>query len=222
VWDWNLNGWNSMSAIQYAALTTPTGLTGNSVQQANLQQQTATINAATTDVDMGSPQTVCWEGTTTCSGGASVNTAYGWYLNLPGTNEQVIYNPELVQQALTVNSIVPAANDPTSCAIPNDTGFTYVFNAMTGTAFNQVFLPPSEAANPVVNTNPAYLDANAIGMQTNATGSSFITGNSSGTMYLIYETNQTGAANSAIQSGTLGLNLPPNTTGRRINWVERR
>jgi type IV pilus assembly protein PilY1 len=131
-----------------------------------------------------------------------------------------------VQQALTVNSIVPASNDPTSCAIPIDTGITYVLSAMTGAAFNQVFLPPSEAANPVVNTNPAYLDANAIGMQTNATGSSFITGNSSGTMYLIYETNQVqggnGANAGAIASGTLGLNLPPNTTGRRLNWIERR
>ena len=60
----------------------------------------------------------------------------------------------------------------------------------------------------------------------NATGSSFITGNSSGTMFLIYETNQVqggnGANNGNIQSGTLGLNLPPNTTGRRINWIERR
>ena len=228
VWDWNLINWDSMSTVQYAALTAAnaTGLTGNgTIQQANLQQQTATINAATNNRDMGSPQTVCWEATSTCAGGASMNVKYGWYLNLPGTNEQIIYNPELVQQALTVNSIVPAANDPTSCAIPIDTGFTYVFSAMTGTAFNQVFLPPSEAANPVVNTNPAYLDANAIGMQTNATGSSFITGNSAGTMYLIYETNQvqgTGNAANAIQAGTLGLNLPPNTTGRRINWIERR
>jgi len=230
VWDWNLNGWNSMSNVQYAALTTPSGLTGTTVQQANLEQQTATINAATNNRDMGAPQIICWEGTTTCAGGASANAEYGWYLNLPGSNEQIIYNPELVQQALTVNSIVPAANDPTSCAIPTDTGFTYVFYAMTGTVIqNQgygVFLPPSEQQNPNVNTNPAYLDANAIGMQTNATGSSFITGNSSGTMYLIYETNQVqggnGAASNAIQAGTLGLNLPPNTTGRRINWVERR
>ncbi|HLJ37370.1 MAG TPA: hypothetical protein VKT54_03065, partial [Steroidobacteraceae bacterium] len=91
-------------------------------------------------------------------------------------------------------------------------------------AFNQVFLPPSEIAAGL-NTNPAYADANAIAMQTNATGSSFITGNSSGTMYLVYETNQvqSGAgATGAIQGGTLGLNLPPNTTGRRISWVERR
>jgi type IV pilus assembly protein PilY1 len=225
VWDWNLASWNSMSGAQYAALApaAATGLSASgSVQQANLTQQTATINATTNNRDMSNPQTICWQGTTTCAGGASANTMYGWYLNLPGSNEQIIYNPELVQQALTVNSVVPAANDPTSCAIPTDTGITYVLSAMTGTAFNQVFLPPAEAANPVVNTNPAYLDANAVGMQTNATGSSFITGNSSGTMYLVVETNQVQANSSNIQSNTFGMNLPSNTTGRRINWVERR
>jgi hypothetical protein len=63
-------------------------------------------------------------------------------------------------------------------------------------------------------------------MQTNATGTSFITSNSAGGMYLIYETNQvqggSGAPANALQIGTLGLNLPPNTTGRRISWIERR
>ena len=226
VWDWNLTTWDSVARVQYAALTAASsGLSGaNTVQQSNLAAQVVSINAnAGNNRDITSNQTVCWQGTTTCTSG---NNKFGWYMNLPGTQEQVIYNPELVQQALTVNTIVPASNDPTACAIPSDTGFTYVLSAMTGGAFNQVFLPPSEAANPVVNTNPAYLDASAIGMQTNATGSSFITGNSSGTMFLIYETNQVqggaGAAGNAIQSGTLGLNLPPNTTGRRINWVERR
>jgi hypothetical protein len=63
-------------------------------------------------------------------------------------------------------------------------------------------------------------------MQTNATGSSFITGNASGTKFLIYETNQvqsgTGANGNNILGGTLGLNLPANTTGRRLTWIELR
>jgi type IV pilus assembly protein PilY1 len=229
VWDWNLGAWDSASGVKYASLTaTATGLGGNAVGQANLAQQVATINAATGNRDMAAATQICFAGTSLCASGA--NNQFGWYLNLPGAQEQIIYSPELVQQALTVNSIVPAANDPTSCAIPSDTGFTYVLYAMTGGVIQNngygVFLPPSELNNPNVNTNPAYLDANAIAMQTNATGSSFITGNSSGTMFLIYETNQVqggnGANNGNIQSGTLGLNLPPNTTGRRINWIERR
>ena len=228
VWDWNLTAWDTLSRVQYAALSaTASGLGGNPIQQASLTAQVATINAATGNRDMSSTNQICWMGTSTCVGS---NNKFGWYLNLPGTQEQIIYSPELVQQALTVNSIVPASNDPTSCAIPTDTGFTYVLYAMTGGVIQNngygVFLPPSELNNPNVNTNPAYLDANAIALQTNATGSSFITGNSSGTMYLIYETNQVqggnGANNGNIQSGTLGLNLPPNTTGRRISWIERR
>jgi type IV pilus assembly protein PilY1 len=226
VWDWNLTNWNTLSKVQYAALApaAATGLSGTNqtILQANLEAQTVTINATTGNRDILSNQTICWFGSTSCSG---TNSEYGWYINLPGGAEQVIYNPELVQQAITVNSIVPATNDPTSCALPLDTGFTYVLSAMTGAAFNQVFLPASEAANPNVNTNPAYLDSAAIAMQTDATGSSFITGNASGTMFLIYETNQVqggAGGNSAIGSGTLGLNLPPNTSGRRISWIERR
>ena len=225
VWDWNMSSWDGQSTVQYAALAAnATGLGGanHTVQAANLQAQTVTVNASTGNRDILTNAQVCWAGTAICTG---TNNQFGWYLNLPGTQEQVIYSPELVAQALTVNSIVPAPNDPTSCAIPTDTGYTYVLSAMTGAAFNQVFLPPSEAQNPLVNTNPAYLDANAIGIQTNATGSSFITGNSSGTMYLIYETNQAaggGAGGGQIGSGTLGLNLPPNTSGRRLSWIERR
>ena len=150
---------------------------------------------------------------------------FGWYLNFPGTGEQVIFSPELVQQAITVNSIVPAANAPTSCTILSDTGFTYVLSAMTGAAFIEVFLPPSEALNPGVNTNQAYLDPHAIAMQTNATGSSFITQNGSGVSYLVYETNQAqGGANGGNNSPgqPLGLNLPPNTIGHRLSWTERR
>jgi hypothetical protein len=96
---------------------------------------------------------------------------------------------------------------------------------MSGGAFNQVFLPPNQAANSAVNTNPRYTDTAAIAMQTNATGSSFITLNSAGTRYLVYETDQTqgsGAGGNNIANGSLGLNLPPNTTGRRLSWVERR
>ena len=181
-----------------------------------------TIDATTQNRDIANNATVCWAALSTCSG----NKQFGWYINLPGTQEQIIYSPALVSQALTVNSIVPATNNPTSCTNQSDTGFTYVLSAMTGAAFNQVFLPPSEAANSAVNSNPKYTDTNAIAMQTNATGSSFITSNAAGTRFLVFETNQVqsgaGANGNNILGGTLGLNLPPNTTGRRLTWIELR
>jgi type IV pilus assembly protein PilY1 len=236
IWDWNLTasdggrlgpgagnpaGWNGLSSAPYASLTrTNTGLASPyTLSLANLQAQTVTINATTQNRDIANSATICWAALSTCSS----NKQFGWYINLPGTQEQVIYGAELVSQALTVNSIVPATNNPTSCANQSDTGFTYVLSALTGAAFNQVFLPPSEAANSAVNTNPRYTDTNAIAMQTNATGSSFITGNAAGTRFLVYETNQVESGNANnILGGTLGLNLPPNTTGRRLTWIELR
>ena len=239
VWDWNLSvsdggilgpgaanpaGWNGLSGAQYAGLThANTGLASPyTLTLANLQAQTATINTTTQNRDIANNATICWAALSTCAS----NKQFGWYINLPGAQEQIIYGAELVSQALTVNSIVPATTNPTSCGNQSDTGFTYVLSAMTGGAFNQVFLPPSEAANSAINTNPRYTDTNAIAILTNATGSSFITSNAAGTRFLVYETNQVesgmGANGSNILGGTLGLNLPPNTAGRRLTWIELR
>jgi hypothetical protein len=125
-----------------------------------------------------------------------------------------------------VNTIVPAVNTPTSCTVLSDTGFTYVLSALTGAAFNEVFLPPDEQINPNVNQNAAYTDPNAIGIQTNATGSSLVILNASGTPYLVFQTNQSGsgsAGNGGTNStNTLGTNQPANNTGRRVSWVQRR
>ena len=239
VWDWNLSvsdggilgpgaanpaGWNGLSGAQYAGLThANTGLASPyTLTLANLQAQTATINTTTQNRDIANNATICWAALSTCAS----NKQFGWYINLPGAQEQIIYGPELVSQALTVNSIVPATTNPTSCGNQSDTGFTYVLSAMTGGAFNQVFLPPSEAANSAINTNPRYTDTNAIAILTNATGSPFVTSNAAGTHFLVYETNQVqsgaGANGDNLLGGTLGLNLPPNTAGRRLTWIELR
>ena len=220
VWDWNLKGWNSMSSAQYAAMTlASTGLSGfGTLSQANLQAQTVTINGSTQNRDIATNATICWASQSACTGGAA---QFGWYLNLPGNLEQIIFNPQLVAQALTVNSVVPAVNSSTSCALQGDTGFTYVLSAMTGGAFNEAFLPPSEAATGL-STNPAYADTQAIGIQTNATGSSFITTNQAGTEFLVFETNHVASGSANLQGGALGLNLPPNTVGRRLSWIEHR
>jgi type IV pilus assembly protein PilY1 len=226
VWDWNLTAWNTLSpTAQYAALTaTQAGLT--TMTQSNLQYQTVTINTTTQDRDIASNATICWTGQTGCTGSAG---KFGWYLNFPGTQEQVVFNPELVEQAITVNTIVPAVNTPTSCTVLSDSGFTYVLSALTGGAFNEVFLPPDEQINPNVNQNAAYTDPNAIGIQTNATGSSLVILNASGTPYLVFQTNQSGSGtgsngsgNSSNTTNTLGTNQPANNTGRRVSWVQRR
>jgi type IV pilus assembly protein PilY1 len=218
VWDWNMSAWNSISSAQYAALASGGPGVPTTLGQSNLQAQSVTINSTTQDREITANATICWAGSPQCASSGQ----FGWYLNLPGAQEQIIYSPELVAQALTVNSIVPAVNVPTSCANLSDTGFTYVLSAMTGGAFNQAFLPPSEATNPAINNNPAYTDQYAIGIQTNATGSAFITSNSAGTLFLIYQTNLVQTGGQSLQGGTLGLNLPANVIGRRLTWSELR
>lgn len=220
VWDWNMSAWNAHASVQYAGMSSAaTGLSTSYLTPGNLQAQTVTVNTATQDREIANNATICWAGQTSCASG---NNKFGWYLNLPGAQEQVVYSPELVMQALTVNSVVPASSSVTSCAPPSDAGFSYVLNAMTGGAFNQVFLPPSVAANSLYATDPKYNDTTAIAIQTNATGTPFVTTNAGGTRFLVYETNQVQTGSANIAGGTLGLNLPPNSTGRRLSWIERR
>jgi type IV pilus assembly protein PilY1 len=233
VWDWNLSasdggskgpgtgnpaGWNGLSTTaQYASLTrTGAGLT--TMRPANLVYQTVTINASTQDREIATNSTICWAGSSGCTGASA---KFGWYLNLPGSSEQVIYSPVLVEQALSVNTIQPAVQSQGSCTTVADSGFTYVLSAMTGGAFNTVFIPPGAAGQALIN-NPAYNDPIAIGMQTNATGSSFVVLNSTGTPYLVFQTNQAANTNGDTNGAPIGPNLPPNTTGKRISWIQRR
>ncbi len=84
IWDSNMASWNAMSSVQYASLTSPPA----SITTANLQKQTISA-AAQAGVFDDTSNTVCWADNTSC--GSTLQ--YGWYLQLPGTNEQVIYNP---------------------------------------------------------------------------------------------------------------------------------
>ncbi len=244
VWDWNLSGsdggrlgpgtghpagWDGVSSAQFASLTRASaGLT--TLTPSNLQQQIVTVNSSTQDREIQTNATICWTGG--CPG--STARQFGWYFNLPGNQEQVIYNPELFSAALTVNTIVPAINSPISCTSNSDTGFTYVVSALTGGAFASVFLPPAEQqflnANPSINSAP-YTDPVAIGLQTNATGTSLVTTSTNGTHYLVSETNQvqsntTGPNGSTISNVLLGnstaTNVPTNVSGRRLGWIELR
>src|SRR5262249_28586205 len=145
VWDWNMNSWNAQSSARHAILTSTSAVglasPNYTVGQSNLTQQIVTVNATTQDREMATTATICWAGSSTCTNGG--NNKYGWFINLPGVQEQVVYSPELVAQALTVNSVVPAPNNPVSCQQTSDTGFTYVVSALPGGAFNTGVPPPS-------------------------------------------------------------------------------
>jgi type IV pilus assembly protein PilY1 len=205
VWDWNMTSWNSQSSVPYASLTAAaSGLTSPyTLKQTNLQQQTFTLNADGVTRDITGPSTICWAGTGTCTGTAG---KFGWYLNLLGGQEQIVYNPELLQGVFLVNSIVPANNLVTSCTVNNDTGFTYAISVLTGAA------PPSFFIS--------YADASAAGVQLNAVGtSSVVTSSVPGNplkYFLVFQT--TGGT----PGPPAGVTPPANTKGRRLTWVQLR
>ena len=248
VWDWNYSSWNSKSSIQYASLTaaafaTDSGASGTTIPLANLAAQTLAVNTVSSTVDV-TPSTVCWAGTTTCTG---ANSSFGWSAALPGTQEQIIYNAELIGGALVVNSVIPANNSVLSCTTGLNTGYTYAFSLATGGV--STALVSGVAQNFFVTAG----DSNAVGLLTNATGTSIlVTTTSSGTTNVSgnLANNTTGTAGGVVMggvgpftgmantcgsgghslvyqtsSGTAGstkASLACNLSGQRATWYQRR
>jgi len=228
VWDWNLSAWNAMSGTQYFTVAaSTTGLASPfALGLANLTAQTLTLNAANGTVN-GTNATVCWSGTASC---ATANNSFGWYANLPGASEQIIFNPVFFQGSMLVNSSIPAVNAATSCTINTDTGFTYALNIANGGVFNNAF-PTFSFTNPATNISTGVIgDTTAAGVETNATGSVFVVNTSEGKSNIVFQT--VSGTVSGGTSGTTGtglgtgnstvLNVPTNTLAKRLTWVERR
>jgi len=209
VWDWNLSAWNAMEpGSTYSNLAATPAATGLSspftLSSANLAAQTLTPNTSTGVVD-GTNVAVCWQGTATCGG---TDNQFGWYANLPGASEQIIFNPVFFQGALIVNSTVPANNVATSCTSNLDTGYTYALAVANGGVFTNTF--PTYTKNGTLIT-----DALEAGVETNATGSVYVVTTAQGTANIVYQT----------ISGTPGaqrLNIPSNVKAKRLTWIEHR
>jgi len=201
VWDWDMTGWNAKSAAQYQVLTSAaTGLSSPyTLGKSNLRQQTLTIAAS--GVRNGTNNPVCWQGSTDCS--LTANDRFGWYVDLPGSNEQIVFNPIFFQGAFIVDSSVPANNIPTSCTTNSDTGFTYVLAVGNGGTFTSTFNNRRDA---MVNT---------VGVETDATGSPYVVTTAEQTTNLIFQT-VTGIP------GSEQINLPSNAKATRLTWVELR
>jgi type IV pilus assembly protein PilY1 len=159
--------------------------------------QTFTPNTADGTRDISGTSTICWAGSSSCTG----TPQFGWYLNLIGSLEQIIYNPQLLQGIFTVNSIVPANNQVTSCVTNNDTGFTYAISVLNGTAPTDFFI--------------GYHDTAAAAAQTNAVGMSFPVTSSTGSTWLVSQT----VTNQPIVTQ---VNPGANGKGKRLTWVQLR
>jgi type IV pilus assembly protein PilY1 len=204
VWDWNMSGWNAKGSSAFDALAASVGATGlaspYTLAKTNLTQQTLTVNS-TTLVRDGSNTTVCWKDASGCA----TNDKFGWYIDLPGSYEQIVFNPIFYQGALIIDSTVPANNTPTSCTANTDKGFTYAVSATTGGAFTSAFPKRNDTLN----------DTAAVGVETDATGSPYVVTTAEGTINLVYQT-VTGTPGSDL------VNLPSNVKATRLTWVELR
>ena len=204
VWDWSMSLWNANSSIQYAALSpAATGLgtpftLSISGTTPNLQQQTFTLNSDGVTRDINSPTAICWAGSTTCTTGTPM---FGWYLNLIGAQEQIIFNPQLLLGVFTVNSVVPANNQALACTTNTDTGFTYAISVLTGASVPNFFVQ--------------YHDTAAAGIQLNAVGTSFPVISATGGLWLVSQT----VTNQPILQQ---VNPGANGKGRRLTWVQLR
>ncbi|MGH8294045.1 MAG: pilus assembly protein [Steroidobacteraceae bacterium] len=220
IWDSNMGSWNALSAVKYTSLTSPP----TSFSSSNLQQQTLTaqvVKGTPTGVLDDSSNPVCWADSASCS----ANPQYGWYIALPGTNEQVIFNSLVYQGTLYVNTTVPPVNAVGACTLNTETGDTIAVSAVTGGVVEHLF--------------PGYSDASAAGQQTNGSGTPFVV-LAGGSAFVLTQTVTAGSTNgsgtgsgSGITSG-LFVNAggsqnvldakveDQNGSGNRLTWTELR
>jgi type IV pilus assembly protein PilY1 len=124
IWDANMAAWNATASdVKYDYLATP----GQPVAMSALTAQSVTATTVGTDGKTYrslSTTTICWMGSTACGAAASANTMLGWKLDLPGTGEQVIYDPVQIDDNFVVNTIIPQSLQPLTCGNTPATGFT--------------------------------------------------------------------------------------------------
>jgi type IV pilus assembly protein PilY1 len=213
IWDWDMGTpttagtWNALSSGQQGI-----GLTGSqSITFSNMTQQTLTetfsqtssSGTATTGTATLTHNPVCWNGSTTCSSG---NTSMGWYIKLPSTSEQIIFDPYITTSdgSLIFNTFIPAANSPLSCDQATTQGFTIGMAADTGAGLTL----------PLFSVGGTSYD----GVQNNAVGTGSVlnagaAGN--GKNYLL--THDSSGKLTFTQMNSYNV-----TTGQRIYWIQKR
>jgi type IV pilus assembly protein PilY1 len=219
VWDWNMANWNSMSGTKYLALTTGTTLAPTNLQAQTLSP-TGSVANGTAALDVTS-NVVCWSGSVTCTTG---NNKFGFAVLLPGVQEQLVFNPLIFQNALIVNTTIPAVNSPSSCTVAHDTGDTIAISLVTGGSLGSS------------SNNTSYFvgstDANLAGSLTNGTGTPFVAQAGGMTFILTQSLGDAAGTSGGTSGGGGGLQCtgrfcsggvhPATLTSKRLTWVQRR
>jgi type IV pilus assembly protein PilY1 len=233
VWDWNFATWNAQSSADYQSLTAAQmsssfGISSTrALSTSNLQRQTFTIVAGTgstpTTIQVSNNTFNYAQCATTCTG------LFGWYANLPNTNgtisgktveEQVVSPPSLFEDALTVNSTIPANNQPLSCTSPTtDQGVTYAISVTSGGTFGAGGTVPTSSTTTYQSAFVQYKDTPTVGIQTNETGALSVVNTKETTTFLVGQSIAVSAGTSP--GGTQQISLS-DTSVNRLTWVQLR
>jgi len=108
VWDWHFSAWNHLSSVQMAALPEAEGPVMSRLATRVLGPDQV-VNGTRYRVLQSTP--VCWRGELGTTGCNSY-LAEGWQLALPavggtGFREQVVFDPQLVNGVMVVNTLAP-------------------------------------------------------------------------------------------------------------------
>jgi type IV pilus assembly protein PilY1 len=223
IWDWDMKPWNALSPIQAVSLTAPQSITMSKLQVETI----TTATSGTTTYRTIDHNPVCWvvpkplDASSLCGAAGSAGTQFGWSMALPGSGEQIIFNPVLSPDGeLVINTFIPVADSPLSCtAAATSTGFSMAVQPDTGNGLSNDAAGQSGASGGyfTVNTNTGNIPAD--GLKLNGTGIPWFL--SSGqksdhnATYLITQTANGPAPPVPINDHTV-------VAGKRLNWVQRR
>jgi type IV pilus assembly protein PilY1 len=223
IWDWDFGApstaggalptgsWNALSPNQQAVALSGSQTIVAPGSGTNLQVQTITTSTIgtgnnATGVRTVSHNAVCWKGDTACGGGSS-QTQFGWYIQLPGTDEQVIFDPTYSPDGeFVVSTFIPAVNSVLSCTVATATGFSMGLDPLTG----------GGSPTPFFNVGGTSFD----GVQLNGTGTpSFLSSGQASDNNAEYMLTQTSSGTPAAPQQ---VNRNAIVTGQRLNWIQRR
>ena len=206
IWDWDMSGWNGVANAnsQYASLTG-----SQAVDRSKLLQQTVvstTVSGSTGYRYLSTSNKVCWQDSTTC---ASNNNQYGWLFDLPATQEQIIYNPVIIDGAVVVSTAIPPAISALQCNPGLQSGYTMAFDPASGGGLPQGFFPGAGGGFGTAG------DGSVVGgIRLDAVGSPS-TVKYGGLTYIVTQTVNGSAALSQV-------NPPTNQSPSRVSWRELR
>jgi type IV pilus assembly protein PilY1 len=216
IWDWDMVHWNNISPVQQAvSLKAPQTISGPASASPNLQRQVITTIAATGSLPSYRTLThnpVCWAGGSGCTPASS----FGWYMQLPATGEQIIFDPVLSPDGeLVVNTFIPTSSSPLDC------------KASLSSGFSMGMLPDSGAGSPTAYFNVSSGTAGtngttgitADGVQLNGVGiPALLSSGQKSDQNAEYFITQTGSGAAA----PIAVNRHVIVTGARLNYLQRR